>query len=128
MEDRIKEILKAKRNLEAESIFIRNRIEDRRYKENPELLERGITIDSQLANIESWLTLLSEDERYVIQRHLIDGIDIPRVAIEYRERWGDDYAKTDRTIKSYQRKALQKIARFEKTKNALISGKNADNQ
>lgn len=27
MEDRIKEVLKAKRNLEAESIFIRNRIE-----------------------------------------------------------------------------------------------------
>lgn len=126
MEDRIKEILKAKRNLEAESIFIRNRIEDRRYKKNPELLERGSTIDSQLANIESWLTLLSEDERYVIQRHLIDGIDIPRVAIEYRERWGDDYAKTDRTIKSYQRKALQKIARFEKTKKALIDGENAE--
>lgn len=128
MEDRIKEVLKAKRNLEAESIFIRNRIEDRRYKENPELLERGITIDSQLANIESWLTLLSEDERYVIQRHLIDGIDIPRVAIEYRERWGDDYAKTDRTIKSYQRRALQKIARFEKAKKALINGEHADNQ
>lgn len=128
MEDRIKEILKAKRNLEAEGIFIRNRIEDQRYKENPQLLERRSAIGHQLANIESWLTLLSEDERYVIQRHLIDGIDIPRVAIEYRERWGDDYAKTDRTIKSYQRRALQKIARFEKAKKALINGEHADNQ
>lgn len=29
--------------------------------------------------VENWLSLLSEDEAYVIQRHLIDGITWPRV-------------------------------------------------
>lgn len=66
--------------------------------------------------------LLTEDERFVIQRHLIDGIDIPRIVIEYKERWGNEYEKTERTIKSYQRKALKKIARFEETKQKLIGG------
>lgn len=106
MEDRIKEVLKMKRNLEAESIFIHKRLEDRRYKENLILKDRVDAIDNQLLNIKSWLALLSEDERYVIQRHLFDGIDIPRIAVEYRERWGDEYAKTDRTIKSYQKKSI----------------------
>lgn len=40
--------------------------------------------------------------------------------MEYRERWGDEYAKTERTIKSYQKKALQKIKRFEQAKKDLI--------
>lgn len=128
MEDQIKEVLRMKRDLEAESIFIHDRLNDRRYKENPKLTERVNVIDNQLANIKSWLTLLSEDERYVIQRHLIDGIDIPRVATEYREHWGDEYAKTDRTIKSYQRRALQKIVRFEQMKTALINGEHLVNK
>lgn len=122
MENRIKENLKMKRDLEAESLFLHKRLEDRRFKPNPELEKRMNTVDDQLSNIESWLMLLAEDERHVIQRHLIDGIDIPRIVIEYRERWGEEYAKTERTIKSYQRKALQKIARFEKTKQELLGG------
>lgn len=127
MEDRIKTILKMKRDLEAESHFLHKRLEDRRFKPNPELEERMNTVDDQLSNIKSWLMLLTEDERYVIQRHLIDGIDIPRIGIEYRERWGEEFAKTERTIKSYQRKALQKLARFEKTKQALIDSSTAAN-
>lgn len=98
----------------------RSKLEDQRYKESSGLKSRLIEIEGCLSDINSWLTLLSEDERYVIQRHLIDGIDIPRIAIEYRERWGDEYAKTERTIKSYQKKALQKIERFEQAKKDLM--------
>lgn len=122
MEEQIKEILKMERDLEAKSLFFHKRLEDRRFKSNPELEERINTIDDQLASIKSWLMLLTEDERFVIQRHLIDGIDIPRIVIEYKERWGNEYEKTERTIKSYQRKALKKIARFEETKQKLIGG------
>ena len=66
------------------------------------------------------MDLLTEDESFVIRRHLFDGIDIPRIAIEYRERWGEEFGKTDRTIKTYQKKALQKIAAFENMKKNLI--------
>ena len=120
MDNRIKDILKNKRDMEAERIYIISKLEDQRYKESSGLKSRLIEIEGCLSDINSWLTLLSEDERYVIQRHLIDGIDIPRIAIEYRERWGDEYAKTERTIKSYQNKALQKIERFEQAKKDLM--------
>lgn len=69
------------------------------------------------------LTLLTEDEVYVITRHFIDGIDIPRVAAEYQKQWGNEYAKTDRTIKTYQRRALDKIEKFEQMKQLLIQDK-----
>ena len=61
MENRIKEILKMKRDLEAESLFLHKRLEDRRFKPNPELEKRMNTVDDQLSNIESWLMLLAED-------------------------------------------------------------------
>ena len=126
MEDRIKTILKMKRDLEAESLFLHKRREDGRFKLNSEVEERMNTVDEQLSTIESWMMLLGEDERYVIQRHLIDGVDFPRIAIEYKERWGEEFAKTDRTIKSYQRKALQKIAKFEQIKQTLINSSDAN--
>ena len=61
--------------------------------------------------VESWLTLLSEDEEYVIRRHLIDGLTWPRIEIEYAERW-KEYAKTCRTLMRYQNNALKKISEF----------------
>lgn len=126
MEDRIKTILKMKRDLEAESLFLHKRREDGRFKLNSEIEGRMNTVDEQLSAIESWMMLLGEDERYVIQRHLIDGVDFPRIAIEYKERWGEEFAKTDRTIKSYQRKAIQKIAKFEQIKQKLINSSDAE--
>ena len=77
-------------------------------------------LDERLNCIQTWLALLTEDEAYVVKRHLIDGIDIPRITKEYQKRWGDEYAKTERTIKAYQRRALNKIVRFEQTKQMLI--------
>lgn len=68
--------------------------------------------------------VLTEDEAYVIERHLIDGVDIPRVAAEYQKRWGEEYAKTERTLKSYQRRAIEKIAKFEEAKQLWIAEDN----
>lgn len=120
MENKAKTLLTKKRDLEAESRFLHGRAKDGRYKKDGRLEERMQYVDEQLERIENWLLLLTEDEAHVITRHLIDGIDLPRVAIEYKERWGEDFSKTERTIKSYQRKALQKIARFEEQNEALI--------
>ncbi len=57
--------------------------------------------------------LLSDDERFVVEQHLIAGIDIPRIVVMYEERWGKEFAKTERTIKGYQKQALLKIEAFE---------------
>lgn len=120
MENEAKTLLTKKRDLEAEGRFLHAKMKDGRR--NSKLKERPQEVDEQLARIENWLLLLTEDEAHVITRHLIDGIDLARVAVEYKERWGEDFSKTERTLKSYQRKALLKIARFEKQNEALING------
>lgn len=122
MENQAKTLLTKKRDLEAEGRFLHAKVKDGRRKKDSKIEQRLQEVDEQLARIENWLLLLTEDEAYVITRHLIDGIDLPRVAMEYKERWGEDLSKTERTIKSYQHKALIKIARFEKQNEALING------
>ena len=119
--DKIKETILNKRNFEAERLFLLSRLQDQRYIMTTKQLDRLVYLESQLACVESWLKLLSDDEAFVIQRHLIDGIDIPRIVVAYRERWGEEFAKTERTIKTYQKRALQKIEQFEERKNELLT-------
>lgn len=120
MVEMIRDTLRKKRDYEAERRFLHDRFNDHRYKPTAKQQEKLAYLDAQLACIEIWLTLLTEDESFVIQRHLVDGVDIPRVTVEFRERWGDEFAKTERTIKTYQRRALEKIKRFEEKKRELM--------
>lgn len=113
--DKIKDLLRRKRDLDAESRVLHSQLMDARFSKS-KLSDAIQQVDDQLFRIETWLMLLNEDEAYVIKRHLIDGVDLSRVTQEYKERWGEDYSKTDRTIKTYQRKGLQKIAQFEAKK------------
>lgn len=120
MVEMIRKTLQKKRDHEAERHFLHDRFNNHKYKPTEEQKERLIYLNEQLSCIDSWLKLLNEDESYVIQRHLIDGVDIPRITVEYRERWGNEFAKTERTIKTYQRRALEKIKRFEEKKRKLM--------
>lgn len=61
--------------------------------------------------VEGWMSILSEDEAYVVRRHLIDGITWPRVEAEYSEKW-KEFGKCQRTLMRYQDNALKKIQRF----------------
>lgn len=69
-------------------------------------------LEMKLAILDCWFGLLNEDERYVVRRHLIDEIEWARIDYEFRERWGDAYGKTDRTLQKYQTNALNKILAF----------------
>ena len=120
MDEMIRDTLRKKRDYEAERRFLRDRFNDHRYQPTAKQKTCLAYLDEQLLRIDTWLTLLSEDESYVIQRHLIDGVDIPRIVVEYRERWGEEFAKTERTIKTYQRRALEKIQRFEEKTYTLM--------
>lgn len=120
MTELIKDTLLKKRDYEAEYRFLRFYFEDTRHKDNALQQERLSFLEKQLHTIEVWMGLLTEDEAFVIRRHLLDGIDIPRIAIEYRERWGEEFGKTERTIKTYQRRALRKIEGFESKKQKLL--------
>ena len=121
MMEMIRSTLRKKRDYEAEKRFLRERFNDHRYKPTDKQRECLAYLEEQLSRIDAWMMLLTEDESYVIQRHLVDGVDILRVTVEYRERWGEEFAKTDRTIKTYQRRALEKIKQFEEKTQALMS-------
>lgn len=120
MTELIKQTLLKKRDYEAEYRFLQQYLSDNRHKNVDRQKERLSFLEQQLQSITVWMELLTEDESFVIKRHLFDGVDIPRITIEYRERWGDEFSKTDRTIKAYQKKALQKIASFEEMKKNLM--------
>lgn len=79
-----------------------------------ETQNRSSFLKQQVKHVNAWMTLLSDDERFVVENHLMAGIDIPRIVILYQERWGREFAKSGRTIKGYQKHALQKIVAFEK--------------
>lgn len=61
--------------------------------------------------VEGWLNLLSEDEEYVVRRHLLDCVTWTRIEQEYNERW-KEFGKTSRTLMRYYKRALGKIQTF----------------
>ena len=118
--DEIKLLLRNTHDFEAERKFLLSKLENCNGKANEQIKARLDYVNEQLSTIQIWMTLLSEDEAFATRRHLIEGIDIPRIVVEYGERWGNEFAKTERTIKSYQRRAIQKIECFEQNKRAFL--------
>lgn len=118
--EEIRSILKSKREYEAEYVYLDNFLKNMKQESTVKQQERFLFLKARLTCIESWMALLPEDEALVTKRHLIDGIDIPRIVIEYQERWGIEFGKTERTIKMYQRRALQRIMAFEEKKKNLL--------
>ncbi len=112
VEDKIKDLIRQRRPIEAEAKILRSCYNGNTRKVDSAKAERVNTLDEQIALIDGWLLLLNEDEAYVVKRHLVDGIDWPRIAMEYKGIWGDDYAKSERTLKTYQKRAMEKILRF----------------
>lgn len=73
---------------------------------NLELLEQ------RMAMIQCWLRLLNVDERFVVQKHLIEGLDWARVHYAFNEYWGGDFVRSERALAYYQASALKKICEF----------------
>ncbi len=118
MEDSMKQFIKKRRSLEAEARIFHSCYDNNLQLANTTKVNHISSLERQIALIDSWLLLLNEDEAYVIKRHLIDGIDWPRIAVEYKGIWGEDYAKSERTLKTYQQRAMSKIVRFTQEQNA----------
>lgn len=80
--------------------------------EDPVLKKSLTLLEIKIATVNAWLNLLNHDERFVIQKHLIEEIEWPRVAFEYRERWKNEFIRTERSLQIYQANAIAKIAAF----------------
>lgn len=120
MENQIKDILQHARDIEATKELLNSQLSEEGSLPQ-ELKEQLRSIDDCLSAIHVWMTLLTEDEAYVVQRHLIDGVDMPRITSEYREKWGPPHARSERTLKSYQHNALRKIELFEAKRQRMLS-------
>ena len=99
----IQKICATQRKLEANLLASKNHPSSqkkqlKRYKEKKQM-------------IENWLSLLNDDELFVIQRHLIDEVIWSQLEEEYAARTGT-FPKVRRTLMRYQNKALEKILRF----------------
>lgn len=81
-------------------------------RENKEVREALIIVDMKVAMIQSWLDLLNHDERFVIEQHLIQELEWPRVAFSFSERWKGEFTRTERTLVAYQASGLKKIILF----------------
>ena len=61
--------------------------------------------------VEGWLSILSDDEVFVVRKHLMEEHDWPRIETEHRDKWGE-FGKIERTLKRYQKRAIEKIIHF----------------
>lgn len=121
MTETIKITLRHKREYEAELEYYISCLDTATGEQRTALDEHISFLRRQLSLISSWMKLLTDDEAFVTQRHMIDGIDIPRIVAEYEARWGREFAKSERTIKTYQQRAINRIAEFEGRKKEVAS-------
>ena len=78
-------------------------------------------LELRIAAIDAWLNLLTADERFVVEKHLIEELEWPRVAFAYTERWNHEFVRTERSLLAYQTNALAKMVKFaERHKEILL--------
>lgn len=98
-----KKICATQRKLESDLLASKNH--------SPSQIEQLRQCQEKRQMIENWLSLLNDDELFVIQRHLIDEVIWSQLEEEYAARTGS-FPKVRRTLMRYQNKALEKILRF----------------
>ena len=81
-------------------------------RENPDIRDALIILQLKLAAIQSWFDLLNADELLVVQKHIIEELEWPRVAFEFSERWKNVFIRSERSLGKFQASALRKITAF----------------
>ena len=67
---------------------------------------RGTGNGGKVTMIQSWFNLLNTDERFVIEKHLLEELEWPRVAFTFTEKWKGEFSRTERTLIGYQASGL----------------------
>ena len=75
------------------------------------LMRQRITkLENRVRMIDSLFSVLSENEAFVIRRHLLAALDWQQISKEYSTQWGHEAEKSIRSFQMYQRRGLKKIA------------------
>ena len=109
----ISETLRHHRKTRAHLKMLENQIH---YHGASSLTEQDIKLCIDYKNrielVDTWLTLLDTEERFLVELHLIDGLDWAKVIVEYEKLWQRENGRAERTLKRIQSKALEQIADF----------------
>ncbi len=89
-------------------------------RDNPDVRDALALVTTKVAMIQSWFTLLSSDERFVIEKHFIEELEWPRIAFSFSEQWKGEFTRSERTLIAYQASGLKKIVRFAKDHKAIV--------
>ena len=81
-------------------------------RENKEAREALVVVQMKVAMIQSWFNLLNTDERFVVEKHLIEELEWPRVAFSFTDKWKGEFSRSERTLIGYQASGLAKIVEF----------------
>ena len=117
MEEFVRRILRKYLSFVSEKEMYERWLETR---ENKEAREALVIVSMKVVMIQSWLNLLNADERFVIETHLLEELEWPRVAYSFTERWKGEFSRTERTLISYQASGLKKIVKFVKNHRRMV--------
>lgn len=76
-----------------------------------DMQQRINQLERDLMTIDSFFSVLSTNEEFVVRRHIMEGLDWPQVLGKFVEEWGTAAERSVRSLQIYQTKALKKVAR-----------------
>lgn len=109
-EDDVKRILLNRSKIEMELNICEANCQNCPDSVSPQMRIRLGKLRSQLKTIDSLFLVLSENQEFVVRRHILGELDWPQVLNEYGKKWGPETEKSVRSMQICQTKALKKIA------------------
>lgn len=110
MEEKIKKLFRI--DLRADVHAIQMTLLENGNQMTPELSARMRRIKAMQEAIDSFYNLLNENERFVVKRHFVDGVDWDCLLTEMARQWGEANMRSKRSLINYQNRAFQKMARY----------------
>ena len=99
-------------NLKADIRAIKMTLQCNGQAVTPQLQERIDRVTILQAGMEALYCVLSENEKIVIQRHYVAGLDWDCVGSEFAQKWGMEAQKSKRSLINYLNKAFRKMAQY----------------
>ena len=92
------------------------------YVSEKEMYERWLQMRENkeareaLVMVEMKVTMI----RFVIEKHLLEELEWPRVAFTFTEKWKGEFSRTERTLIGYQASGLAKIVAFAERHHKMV--------
>ena len=112
----IMSILKSRRKYESEMLIIRDCSDELDNPDDEEYAGRFAILKRRKNLIDHWMHYLSDEERIVVQKHLIEGQSWKSVTAYYIDRLGKDDSFDPRTVQRAQTSAIKKLVVFMSTR------------